>query len=145
MGRSVSRRQILSAVSLTGLGGLSGCRQLSGTRTELAGVQLVNPYYGTERIDVRIEQADEIVTEETLPVVQEEGAETLPCSWKGDGEEPVVEARLAGDGDWQRLDLAETDEEKAFLLGIVRPESGVSFVVYGEDDDFFVDTCAQEE
>lgn len=132
-------------MGVTGVGGLSGCSWSSGTRTELAGVQVVNPYYGTERIDIRIKQADETVIEETVSVVQEKGAETIACSWDRSGEAPIVEARLANEGDWQQLDLAEIDEEVAFVLGNVRPESGISFIVRGEDNEFFVDTCAQEE
>ncbi|SFR97265.1 hypothetical protein SAMN05216559_1820 [Halomicrobium zhouii] len=86
-----------------------------------------------------------MVIEETLSVVQEDGAETVACSWDRDGEEPVIEARHANDGDWQQFDLAETDEETVLIQAIVRPEAGVSFIVTGEDDDYFVDVCAQEE
>lgn len=141
----VSRRQILSTIGITGLVGLSGCGMLFGTQTELAGVQVLNPYYGTVDVDLRIEQAQERVMEETLSVVQEDGAETVACSWDRDGEVPIIEARLADNGDWNQLDLAETDEETVLVQVIVRPEVGVSFIVTGEDDDYFVDVCPQEE
>lgn len=145
MERSFSRRQILSTIGVTGLVGLSGCGGLSGTRTELAGVQVLNPYYGTVRVDIRVKQADEIVVEETLSVVQENGAETVACAWDRDGKESIIEARLADDGDWHQLNLAETDEETALVQVIVRPEIGVSFIAVGADEDYFVDVCAQEE
>lgn len=145
MRRSFSRRQILSAIGVTGLVDLSGCSQLTGTRTELAGIQALNPYYGTGRIDLRVEQAGETVIEETLSVVQEDGAETLPCSWNRDGKEPIIEVRLADDGDWQQLDFAETDEETVLVQVVVRPETGARYLVVSPDDDYFVDVCAREE
>lgn len=145
MGGPRSRRHVLSTLSVMGLVALSGCGALSGTRTELAGVQVLNPYYGSVRVDVRIKQAGETIIEEELSVVQADGAETVACSWDRDGDEPIIEVRLADDGDWSQLDLAETDEERVLVQAIVRPERGVRFVVVGEDDDYFVDVCAHEE
>lgn len=72
----LSRWKILAGIRSIALLGLSGCTWLSGSRTDLAGVEVVNPYYGTERVDIQVEQADERVVEETLSIEQEEGSET---------------------------------------------------------------------
>jgi len=145
MGKSFSRRRALSTMGAVGLLGISGCNRLTGPRTELAGIQVLNPYAGSVRVDVRVSQAGGAIIEETLSVVQGDGAEALPCSWDRDGEEPVIEVRLAGADAWERLDLAETDEETVLVQVIARPEVGVQFLTVSRDDEFFVDVCAQEE
>ncbi len=94
---------------------LAGCGQFTGTRTELAAVQAFNPYYGTERIDIRIEQADEIVVEETLSVVQGNSPETVACFWERDGDNPIIAIRLADGSDWYRLNLADADDETVLV------------------------------
>ncbi len=143
MERSVPRRRVLAAVGAAGFAGLAGCGGF-GTRTELAGVQALNPYYGRARIDIRVEQAGGTVFEEPLSVVQGEGATRLPCSWERGGEEPTVGVRLAGENEWEELDLAELDAEAVLAQAIARPDVGARFVVVRPDEDAFRDVCARE-
>lgn len=145
MSITINRRQILAGMAMSGLTGLSGCTLVSSTLTELAGVQVLNPYTGTERVDIRIEQSDSVVVNETLSVATEDGAETITCSWDRDGAAPRIEARIAADqtDGWQTLDLAQTSENTVLVQAIVRPEETVTFLVIGPDDEYFIDVCGQ--
>lgn len=143
----LTHREILAGSGSASLLGVGGCTLFSGRRTELSGIEVVNPYSGTERVDVRVEQADEVVVEETLSVAREEGYETVPCEWNRDGADPILEARLAdAEADWERADLADRDEETAHVRIVVWPERGIMTLdVISEDDEYFVDVCADDQ
>lgn len=143
----LSRREALAGLSSSAGLSLAGCTWLTGTTTDLAGVQVTNPVGGTEDVDVRVEQDGDIVVEESLSVDQEEGAETVPCDWERNGENPIIEARLADvDSEWRRLDLADRDEEVAQVTISIYPGRGITaMTVLGPDDGaLFTDLCAEE-